>query len=108
MDSIEKKYEKINDYKDGEIRRLEKKCDKYKEKIKEIMEGVKKLNISSVYYPERVNIDRQKQTLTITGKRTQVASGVTIEKDLKNTYIITYSFNNGRFYIEDISEGVKK
>ncbi len=74
-------------------------------KIKEMSDGVNKLEITSVFHPTRIVIDRNQKTLTITGKREQTAKGTLVEQGVK-IYIVTYTFDNGRFYITDLAEGV--
>jgi type IV conjugative transfer system protein TraE len=76
-------------------------------KIKEIGDGVQKLSITSVFNPSKIVIDRQQKRLTITGNREQTAKGTLVQQGVK-IYIISYEFDNGRFFITDLSEGVPK
>lgn len=76
-------------------------------KIREISDGVQKLSITSVYHPSKIVIDRHQKRLTITGNREQTAKGTLVQQGVK-IYIISYEFDNGRFFITDLSEGVPK
>jgi conjugal transfer pilus assembly protein TraE len=72
-------------------------------KLSDINEGVRKLDITSVFYPIEIHIDKGKHTLTITGDHEQRARSIAVAHD-KKTYIITYQINIGRFQINDIVE----
>ena len=72
-------------------------------KLKEIKTGVEKLSITSVFYPQKITIDRKQSRITVTGKRDHTARGELIES-VRKTYIISYTLDMGRLYVNDIME----
>lgn len=76
-------------------------------RLKEIEVGVRKLDISSVFYPYKIDIDRKKFTIRIEGNREQHARGELVGNE-KKSFIITYKIEDGRLRINDLAEEVKK
>ena len=69
----------------------------------EIESAVMKLHITSSFFPRKVIIDRKQNLLKITGDRCQTAHSKEISK-VTMTYIVKYSMQKGRLYINDIKE----
>lgn len=76
-------------------------------KTTDMNDGIQKLDITSVFHPSKIVIDRKNKSLTVTGNREQTAKGILVQQGVK-IYIVYYEFNNGRFFITDLSEGVPK
>jgi len=74
------------------------------EKVLSDLEGtVKKLDLSSVFYPQDVQIDRKKHTITVIGREKKTSKDVVVESGPKK-YVLKYKIINARFYIDGIKE----
>ena len=76
-------------------------------KMIEMKENVKRLTITSVFYPQILRINQENQEIKILGLRIQTAQGQEIERAEK-IYILKYEMINGRFYVDGIEEIEKK
>ena len=76
-------------------------------KMLEMKENVKRLVITSVFYPQILRINQEKQEIKILGLRIQTAQGQEVERTEK-IYILKYQMINGRFYVDGIEEVEKK
>jgi hypothetical protein len=72
-------------------------------KIYKVEHSVKKLGITSAYYPSILTIDKDKQVIVVSGLRFQSAHGREIEKLMKK-YLVKYKIIDGRFYLDGIQE----
>jgi len=72
-------------------------------KIYKVEHSVKKLGITSAYYPSVLTIDKDKQEIVVSGLRFQSAHGREIEKLMKK-YLVKYNIIDGRFYLDGIQE----
>jgi conjugal transfer pilus assembly protein TraE len=73
--------------------------------LHKIGESVKKLQVSSIYYIHTINVDQEKQKISVKGLRKQYTHTSLIENG-KKEYEIEYRILNGRFYITDLQEVV--
>lgn len=76
-------------------------------KLIEMKENVKRLAITSMFYPQILRINQEKQEIKILGLRIQTAQGQEIERKEK-IYMLKYQMINGRFYVDGIEEIEKK
>ncbi len=72
-------------------------------KLIEMKEDVKRLAITSMFYPQILRINQEKQEIKILGLRIQTAQGQEVERDQK-IYILKYQMISGRFYVDGIEE----
>ena len=72
-------------------------------KLTVMADNIERLLVSSVFYPQKLSINQDKKTVTITGLRQQYSHNSPIE-DKQKKYVIRYKIINGRFYIDDIKE----
>lgn len=72
-------------------------------KIYKVEHSVKKLGITSAYYPSILTIDKGKKEIVVSGLRFQSAHGREIEKQMKK-YLVKYKIIDGRFYLDGIQE----
>jgi conjugal transfer pilus assembly protein TraE len=72
-------------------------------KIYKVENSVKKLGITSAYYPSILKIDKDKQEIVVSGLRFQSAHGREIENVMKK-YLVKYTIIDGRFYLNGIQE----
>ncbi|MBU0769400.1 MAG: type IV conjugative transfer system protein TraE [Proteobacteria bacterium] len=72
-------------------------------KIYKVEHSVRKLGITSAYYPSILNIDNDKKEIVVSGLRFQSAHGREIENVMKK-YLVKYTIIDGRFYLDGIQE----
>lgn len=77
--------------------------DSLKLKVEEMAVSIEEMQITSMFYPYKFEINRSKNQIKTLGTRKQSANGMAIEDGRKN-YIIQYVINNGRFEINGIQE----
>ena len=76
-------------------------------KMIEMKENVKRLAITSMFYPQTLRINQDDQEIKILGLRIQTAQGYEVEREEK-IYNLKYQMINGRFYVDGIEEIEKK
>jgi conjugal transfer pilus assembly protein TraE len=72
-----------------------------------LADTIKELNMTSVYYPQKIKVNEETRVIEVTGLQKKFASTTLVESGPKK-YIIKYVIINGRFYIDDIKEEVVK
>lgn len=77
--------------------------DSLENKITDMADGIDSLQITSMFFPRKLTVDKGKQQITVTGLRISTAQGQEIENKMK-TMMIEYKIDNGRFYINGINE----
>ncbi|MFZ5571297.1 MAG: TraE/TraK family type IV conjugative transfer system protein [Thermodesulfobacteriota bacterium] len=73
----------------------------------EIKGDVKRLSITSMFYPQLLRINQEKQEINILGLRIQTARGQEVER-VEKIYLMKYQLLNGRFYVDGIEEVEKQ
>ena len=68
-----------------------------------LVDTIKKLNITSAFYPQKIDVDTENKTITVSGIKKEFTN-TTLVEDGKKQYSIKYVIVNGRFYIDDIKE----
>ncbi|PIP41788.1 MAG: pilus assembly protein [Desulfobacterales bacterium CG23_combo_of_CG06-09_8_20_14_all_51_8] len=68
-----------------------------------LVDTIKRLNITSAFYPQKIDVDMENKTITVLGVKKEFTN-TTLVEDGKRQYNITYVIVNGRFYIDDIKE----
>jgi len=64
---------------------------------------ISKLNLTSVFYPQALNIDTEKKVIEVMGIQKHFSDAVMVDNG-KKKYQITYVIINGRFYINGLKE----
>lgn len=64
---------------------------------------IHKLNLTSAFYPQTVNINTEKRVIEVMGAQKHFADAVMVDNGDKK-YQITYVITNGRFYINGLKE----
>jgi conjugal transfer pilus assembly protein TraE len=72
-------------------------------KLATLKETVKKLNISNIFYPERIKVYRDEQRIEVLGIQRQYAQHALVDEGTK-TYEIRYEIIQGRFFLTGIKE----
>jgi len=72
-----------------------------------LADTIRKLNMTSVYYPQKIKIDKQNRVIEITGLQKEFTN-TTLVEDGPKRYIVKYVITNGRFYIDEIKEQTVK
>ncbi len=72
-------------------------------KMIELKENVKRLSITSMFYPQLLRINQEKQEIKILGLRIQTAQGQEVER-VEKIYLMKYQMLSGRFYVDGIEE----
>jgi conjugal transfer pilus assembly protein TraE len=72
-------------------------------KLTTLKETVRKLNISNIFYPERIKIYRNEERIEVLGIQRQYAQHSLVDEGTK-TYEIKYEIIQGRFFLEGIKE----
>jgi conjugal transfer pilus assembly protein TraE len=72
-----------------------------------LADTIRKLNMTSVYYPQKIRIDKENRIIEITGLQKEFTN-TTLVEDGPKQYIIKYAITNGRFYIDEIKEQAVK
>ena len=72
-----------------------------------LADTIRKLNMTSVYYPRKITINKEKRRIEITGLQKEFTN-TTLVEDGPKKYIIKYTIINGRFYIDEIKEKAVK
>ena len=68
-----------------------------------LTDTIKRLNITSAFYPQQIDVNTKTRTITVTGIKKEFTS-TTLVEDGRRKYQINYVVINGRFYINDIKE----
>ena len=68
-----------------------------------LADTVKKLNVTSAFYPRKITINQKTHTITVTGLKKEF-SHTTMVEDGPKKYEIKYAIINGRFYIDAVKE----
>lgn len=74
-----------------------------RKKVEGMDEKIRRLQITSQFHTESIQISTNNRTIHIVGRRKQTAQGQEID-DTRRKYKITYEILNGRFYIDGIAE----
>jgi conjugal transfer pilus assembly protein TraE len=72
-----------------------------------LADTIRKLNMTSVYYPQKIRIDKENRVIEITGLQKEFTN-TTLVEDGPKRYIVKYVITNGRFYIDEIKEQAVK
>ena len=72
-----------------------------------LADTIKKLNMTSAFYPRKITIDEKNRTITVTGLKKEFTN-TTVVEDGPRKYMIKYAIINGRFYIDAVKEVAKK
>lgn len=64
---------------------------------------ITKLQVSSVFYPERITVNLNKKEVTVQGMRRQYAQHSLIDEGIR-MYKIKYTIIHGRFFLEAITD----
>ena len=68
-----------------------------------LTDTIKRLNITSAFYPQQIEVDMEKKSIVVTGIKKEFTN-TTLVEDGRRKYRIDYVVINGRFYINDIKE----
>ena len=68
-----------------------------------LIDTIKRLNITSTFYPQQIDVDIENKTIIVTGIKKEFTN-TTLVEDGRRKYRIDYVVINGRFYINDIKE----
>ena len=68
-----------------------------------LVDTIKKLNITSAFYPQKITVDSENKTIIVSGVKKEFTN-TTLVEDGQKQYSIQYVIVNGRFYIDDIKE----
>ena len=68
-----------------------------------LADTIKKLNMTSAFYPRKITIDEKKHTITVSGLKKEFTN-TTVVEDGPREYMIKYAIINGRFYIDAVKE----
>lgn len=68
-----------------------------------LVDTIKKLNITSAFYPQKIEIDTENKMITVSGIKKEFTN-TTLVEDGEKHFSIKYVIVNGRFYIDDIKE----
>ena len=74
-----------------------------RETLYSLVDTIKQLNITSAFYPQKINVDKEARTITVSGIKKEFTN-TTLVEDGQKQYSIRYVIVNGRFYINDIKE----
>jgi conjugal transfer pilus assembly protein TraE len=74
-------------------------------KISDMADGIKRLQVTSMFYPHTISVDKVNKIITISGLRISNAQGQEVENTTKH-FLIKYKIENGRFYVNGISEKI--
>ena len=74
-----------------------------RETLYSLVDTVKRLNITSAFYPQTIDVDIKNKTISVAGIKKEFTN-TTLVEDGKKQYSIKYVIVNGRFYIDDIKE----
>lgn len=66
-----------------------------------LQDTIKQLQVSSVFYPQRITVNLDKKEVTVQGMRRQEAQHSIIDEDTR-VYKIKYAIIHGRFFLEGI------
>jgi len=66
-----------------------------------LQDTIKQLQVSSVFYPERITVNLNEKEVTVQGMRRQYAQHSLIEEGIQ-TYNLKYAIIHGRFFLENI------
>lgn len=68
-----------------------------------LADTIRKLNMTSVYYPQKIKIDKERRVIEILGLQKEFTN-TTLVEDGPKKYIVKYRIINGRFFINEIKE----
>jgi len=68
-----------------------------------LADTIKKLNMTSAFYPRKITVDEKKHIIEVTGLKKEFTH-TTIVEDGPKKYRIKYKVINGRFYIDEVKE----
>ena len=74
-----------------------------KSQLVKIAENIERLSVSSIFYPQTIEVDPNTKTVVVTGLRRQYAHSSPIE-DKDKKYTILFDFLNRKFVIKNIKE----
>lgn len=72
-------------------------------KLNHMKDSVMELNVTSVFYPQVMKVNRTENEIQVLGLRVQTAQGQEIERQ-ERIYILKYRMIDGRFYVDGIEE----
>ena len=72
-----------------------------------LADTIRKLNMTSVYYPRKIKIDKEQRMIEISGLQKEFTN-TTLVEDGPKQYILKYRIINGRFYLDEIKEKAVK
>ncbi len=73
------------------------------DQLTKIADNIENLSVSSVFYPQTIEVDPNKKTVELSGLRKQFTHNNPMEDKIKR-YIITYEFMNRKFFVRNITE----
>lgn len=75
----------------------------FKKENDKLLENITRMQITSAFYPQSIEVDSEKKTITVLGVRKQFTHSAIVENTPKK-YVIRYVVINGRFYLNGIEE----
>jgi len=66
-----------------------------------LQDTIIKLQVSSIFYPERITVNHNEKEVVVQGMRQQYAQHSLIEESMQ-TYKLKYAIIHGRFFLENI------